>query len=1187
MSEFSLVIINDNAAEYLAGLISSIAAQYNESTPEIIFVDNASEDESTKLANDIPGVRIHSLKKKTVNIGKLYNIGLSLSDKEYVLFVHSDIIFPRGFFNEIASCIDETKPDFINFEMDYPDTNPFGLNQIGIMAMKPEAGLSYRRVYDCLPNGTEQLLECSEGCFMIRKTAIHDARFPEIYIKSFHDFEILNKIAISNGNIVRIQTARPIHYFIEAHEQVMAISHDMDTFIRRNPEIIELRKKDVQAFKLNENIEKLSKWGQALDAEIKGKNLTLLSLNSEVDKLSQWGKALNVEIEQKNKVIVTLNSEVEKLANWGQALNSEIERKNKVIVTLNSEVEKLAQWGQSIDEEIKQKNLLIDELSVLPELTKALEQKLDNVYEQLFDAQKQIARLHNDIEEQKQITKQDSLKIEALTRLKSAFEEQINGLSQTIKNQQGHIEQLLEKERRLNNILSSNGWKLMLKYYKIRDFILPAKSKRRLVSKLLFKLITRPSNIKHLSPHNIRKFKYYLKTENADMLENRVDAYLQRFNESQAFSIKHPVKSIIFDKLIFKKEQNPLVSIIIPVFNQWEYTYSCLKSILSIPDKTPYDVIIADDVSEDQTKEIKNHVENVLVIRNKTNLGFLRNCNNAAKYAKGKYIIFLNNDTNVQQNWLDSLVELAEKNKTTGIVGSKLVYPDGKLQEAGGIIWKDASGWNYGRLYDPALPQYNYIKEVDYVSGASMMIRKSLWNEIGGFDERFAPAYFEDADMAFEVRKRGYKAMFQPKSVVVHFEGISHGTNEDSGLKKCQAVNREKFITKWKDVLQKGHFVNGQNVFQARDRSRDKKTILVIDHYVPHYDKDAGSRTTFQYLKLFSEMGMNVKFLGSNFYKHEPYSTELEQSGIEILHGVWFRDNWEKWLAENGKAIDYVYLMRPYIAIDFIDKIKKYTASKILYNSIDFHYIREARQYKLTKNKEHLKQARNFKKQEFYLFNKSDAILTISNYEKFILEKKMPGKKIFIIPTYLYDNLPLGIGNEFENRTQLIFVGNFVHTPNVDGILWFCKEIFPEISALLPDVILNIVGGNTPAEILNLKSPKVNVTGFVTEKELESYYSKAKIIIAPLRFGAGVKGKIIEAIAYGIPVVTTKIGVEGIPDCDGTICVADTESDFIKCIINIFKSKEKWETIRNNQIRYAKQNLSTSYAQNIINEILK
>ena len=230
-----------------------------------------------------------------------------------------------------------------------------------------------------------------------------------------------------------------------------------------------------------------------------------------------------------------------------------------------------------------------------------------------------------------------------------------------------------------------------------------------------------------------------------------------------------------YRKINFLIQKEPIVSIIIPVYNQFEYTYNCLRSISErTGNEIPYELIIADDCSKDQTMDMEKVAIGITVIHNKKNLRFLKNCNNAARYARGRYILFLNNDTQVQNDWLKSLVNLIESDDEIGMVGSKLLYPDGSLQEAGGIVWKDASAWNYGNRKNPSLPEFNYVKEVDYISGASIMIRKSLWNMIGGFDERFCPAYCEDSDLAFEVRKHGSKVMYQPASVVVHFEGKSN-----------------------------------------------------------------------------------------------------------------------------------------------------------------------------------------------------------------------------------------------------------------------------------------------------------------------------------------------------------------------------------------------------------------------------
>ena len=691
---------------------------------------------------------------------------------------------------------------------------------------------------------------------------------------------------------------------------------------------------------------------------------------------------------------------------------------------------------------------------------------------------------------------------------------------------------------------------------------------------------------KNLNKHNLNKLIEHIKKGNYSFINEKIGFYTNTELKKMELDLINEVTS--YDPLIFKEVKNPKVSIIIPVYNQFEYTYKCLKSILKNTDDVEYEIIIGDDVSNDETVNIEDYIQNITVVRNEKNLGFLLNCNNAAKYATGEYLHFLNNDTQVTEKWLSSLVELIESDKKIGMVGSKLVYPDGRQQEAGGIIWNDASGWNFGRLDDPSKPEYNYVKEVDYISGASIMLSKKLWFEIGGFDERYVPAYYEDSDLAFEVRNHGLKVMFQPKSVVVHFEGISNGTDLGSGMKKYQVVNKEKFIKKWKDELKKNHFSNGENVFLARDRSKEKKHILVIDHYVPFYDQDAGSRTMWQYLYILKEMDFNITFIGDNFHKHEPYTSILENIGVEILYGSYYFNNFDEWLKNNGVFFDFVYLLRPHISIKYIDKIKESTNAKIFYNGTDFHFLRMEREYALTKEKQLFNEIERIKKEEIYLFEKSDCVLTISHYEKDYFKNNFPDWDIEVIPTYIYDcEFPLSKNNDFTKRDGILFVGGFAHAPNLAGINWFLSEIWPKIILNNPTMKFYIVGSKTPTEILSLSSENIIPLGFISDEELEKLYNKVKIVIAPLTFGAGVKGKIIESICHGIPVVTTTIGAEGIINCNEILKIEDESDKFAEVVNKLYEDENEWNNMRSKQVNYSENNFSYKNTKNLLNKILR
>ena len=612
--------------------------------------------------------------------------------------------------------------------------------------------------------------------------------------------------------------------------------------------------------------------------------------------------------------------------------------------------------------------------------------------------------------------------------------------------------------------------------------------------------------------------------------------------------------------LTLPEEQHPLVSIVIPAYNQVQYTYACIRSILlnTDPELTPYEVILADDASTDATREIKNWIRNLTVAETGGNLGFLRNCNNAAKNARGSYIFFLNNDTKVTENWLSSLVKRMEEEKSIGMAGSKLIYPDGRLQEAGGIIWSDASGWNYGRLSDPEKPEYCYVKEVDYISGAAIMIRKELWEEIGGFDERFAPAYCEDSDLAFEVRRHGKKVVFEPDSVVVHFEGVSNGTDVNgTGLKRYQVVNQQKFREKWAEELREQSENNGNpNPFAARDRSQKKKTILVIDHYVPQRDKDAGSKTTFQYLRMFVEKGYNVKFLPDNFLHEEPYSHELEEMGIEILYGDEMRESIYDWIVKNKDFIDFAYLNRPHIAVRYIDFLKENTAIKCIFYGHDLHYLRIRREYELTGDIRKRRESDYWRSVEYQVMEKADMVYYPSQDEIDEIRSRRPEIRAKAITAYIYDKEEAGKAQEagYEKREGLLFVGGFRHPPNEDGVLWFIEEIWPEIHRRLPEVKFYITGSHPTEKILSEDGKNnVQVLGFVSDERLAELYHTTRLTVVPLRYGAGVKGKVIEALNEDSCIVTTPVGAEGIPSAKEVMSITESAEGFAESVVKLYQ----------------------------------
>jgi len=369
-------------------------------------------------------------------------------------------------------------------------------------------------------------------------------------------------------------------------------------------------------------------------------------------------------------------------------------------------------------------------------------------------------------------------------------------------------------------------------------------------------------------------------------------------------------------------------------------------------------------------------------------------------------------------------------------------------------------------------------------------------------------------------------------------------------------------------------------------KKKGEKAILVIDQNVPLYDQDAGSRTMYQYLQLFVKNGYKVVFLCGDENEIPDYIASLEEFGVKVIHGA-FSHRWQEFMLSNTEYFDYIFLNRAHVSINYIDFIKKNLKSKIIYNAVDFSYLRERRQYKITRDKVFLKAAKESKKREFYIFKNSDVVITISSFEKNILEKEFPNKKVFVIPTFIYEKLPLGANIDFNDRKNILFIGGFRHQPNVDGILWFVEEVMPILIEKIPGIVMNVAGSNPPKKILKLKSKNIKVLGFIKEEDLAKLYSNIRLVVAPLRYGAGVKGKVIEAIAYGVPVVTTKVGAEGIIYGDSLIKVCDNPDDFAKQVIDLYNDESKWSKTRTLELAYSEKFLSISNASDVIRKIFK
>ena len=656
------------------------------------------------------------------------------------------------------------------------------------------------------------------------------------------------------------------------------------------------------------------------------------------------------------------------------------------------------------------------------------------------------------------------------------------------------------------------------------------------------------------------------------------DKYYSRYGSTLTNDPAYKIWRLHYDRLkaielesdtgLIMPETIPLTSIIIPVYNNIELTRRCIHSIYKIKSRSPFEIIVVDDCSpSDDYKTLLSDFPEVRLIRNEKNSGFLLTVNRGAKEAKGEYILILNNDTEVVPGWLDELTCAMSKHPEAGMIGSQLIHlGTGTLQESGNLICKNGDMLPLGRGESPDHPQFNYFREVDFVSAASIILRKKVFvDEMDGFDRIYVPAYFEDPDLGLRLKQKGYKNYVCPLSRVLHQEMASYGDALDD---KC-ARNRAVFMDRWRDYL-------AENALYA-DREEPKQClkfpkprIMYIDAEFPMADRGSGGMDAIFFMEYMIKRGYDVVFHGEYTPGIVPkYTSILLRMGVECVCQPQ-RKIWE-YLPAAGWSFSYIFVSRIYQArcFDWLLKLHCPQAGYI-FDTVDVHFVREQLEADLKNDDTLRKLAADTKKYELAAAEAADATIVISSDEKKLLENEYHLTNVYHIPQAreLFGLAPN------PNRRGAVFIGS-AHPPNLDGLRHFHDDILP----LLPkDFKLTIIGealkmmiGKSDEYKDLLKCPQFNFVGFV--QDLGTELNNAKITIAPLRYGAGTKGKVASSMSYGVPCVSSAFGTEGTGMVHNeNIMIAKTPEEFADYIQQLFNDEVLWKKISDGGIKFIKDN---------------
>jgi GT2 family glycosyltransferase len=624
-----------------------------------------------------------------------------------------------------------------------------------------------------------------------------------------------------------------------------------------------------------------------------------------------------------------------------------------------------------------------------------------------------------------------------------------------------------------------------------------------------------------------------------------------------------------FNGFGIESSENPEVSIIIPVHNNIQITIQLLNRIRLNTETISFEVIVVDDASTDSTQLVLRKIRGIRILSAPTNLGYLQATNFGIQHARGKYLALLNNDTLPENGWLTSLHRAISRDSRVAICGSMLIDSNGKILEAGSQIFNDRTIWNLGRGFDRLDPMFLFNREVDYCSAAAILVDADFIRTIGGYDSRFAPAYFEDTDLCLQAWQTGRKVIYVHDAVVYHLEGASHGTDVNSGIKKFQNTNSIKFWEKWS-----GDFKSEWTLrFQQRlEHRRDSKGIVIFfDEGISDPSVASGARRAFNVIKSIQESGYHVVVIPITPLVTHEILNRYRSLGIEVYPTYQSAISNLNYRRNRLKAI---WMSRVTVADKHWHAVTEdFGSLPIIFDTVDLHFLRDERSRQNSLNKKSIYFDNDLKDRELAYIRNSNSVVLVSDAEKEILHSL--GEKSR--PYVLFDSFKLQpmVYAPIE-ESNILFIGNFAHHPNSDGLIWFIDSVLPILKARIKNSFkVNVVGSGATPELIK-KMANSNVTYHGWQESIDDFYARASLSIAPLKFGSGIKGKIIESYSYGVPVVSTTIGLEGtgLKHLSAVYCADDPES--FADGINLLCSNE---AIRNEMALNGSEHINKNYSE--------
>jgi GT2 family glycosyltransferase len=646
---------------------------------------------------------------------------------------------------------------------------------------------------------------------------------------------------------------------------------------------------------------------------------------------------------------------------------------------------------------------------------------------------------------------------------------------------------------------------------------------------------------------------------------------------------------IAHEPLDFTVTATAALSVVMVLHNQFAFTMLALSSLRQNW-QGPIQLVLVDSGSSDETRFIRRYVRGATVMQFDVNLGFVRGCNAGLVGATGDTVLLLNNDVELGPGAIAAALRRLDSDPRIGIVGGKIIRTHGRLQEAGSILWRDGMSMGYLRDASPLAPEANFVRDVDYCSGAFLMVRGDLIRQLEGVSDEFAPAYYEDADLCIRARQLGFRSVYDPNVVVYHYE---YGSALSFRAVEAEAARaREVFIRRNRNYLRFRYIADPRVEVFARSIDDGRKRILFIEDQVPLRRLGSGFGRSNDLIRVMASLGSHVTVFPMAAGAFDPAAVYADMpETVEVMHDRAFEDLAE-FLEERDGYYDTIWIVRTHN----LDRVRSVLdrivvghgrPPQIVLDTEAIFAVRDAVRAALSDNAP----ASNCDEailREFENASFCQHIVAVNEAEAGQL-RRLVSPNVSVIG-HIRD-LAL-TPSSFDSRSGILFIGaiHSLDSPNFDGLCWFIDEVLPLIKQELGPETRFTIAGYTGEDVTLDRfrdDPSITLIGAVASAD--TLYDSHRVFVAPTRFAAGAPYKIYEAASFGIPIIATELlrSQLGWRHHDELLCAEPSDpAGFAQCALRLYRDRVLWQNIRDAAARRLSSENGKEHYARVLSELL-